>query len=56
MQENLKSHKAQVCDSRGPDMFNHSPNGIILYHTIRFSSQRNISEIINLVCIYTSKL
>ncbi|KAL9950323.1 hypothetical protein ACROYT_G042807 [Oculina patagonica] len=26
MQENLTSHKAQVCDSRGPDLFNHSPN------------------------------
>lgn len=26
MKENLKSRKAQVCDSRGPNMFNRSPN------------------------------
>ena len=27
MKENLKSRKAQVCDSRGPNLFNRSASG-----------------------------
>ena len=29
MQENLKTRKAQVCDSRPPAAFNHSPDGTV---------------------------
>jgi len=29
MQENLTSLKAQVCDSRPPAKFNHSPDGTV---------------------------
>ena len=38
MVENLASRKAQVCDSRGPGMFNHSPEGK-LRGTMSFNKQ-----------------
>lgn len=52
MQENLKSHKAQVCDSRGPDLFNHSPNGRILYHTV-YQIFVHEEILVSVSCLYT---